>query len=110
MIDSDLKEIMDAQIDKIESDDQWAENWMVDYEGYQPIGEPNLSPGYQPIGEPNLSPPRPTPLKKHQCSYCPKSFVHAGHLRMHETVHSQNRPFGKCLNLMSFNKTQCIFV
>ena len=91
-IDSDLTEIMDAQIDKIETDDQWAEKWMVDYEGYQPIGEPNLSP------------PRPKPLKKHQCSYCPKTFAHAGHLRMHETVHSQNRPFGKCLNLMNFYK------
>ena len=96
-IDSDLKEIMDAQIEKIESDDQWAEKWMVDYEGYQPIGEPNLSP------------PRPTPLKRHQCSYCPKSFAHAGHLRMHVTVHSQNRPFGKCPNLMSFYKNSMHF-
>ena len=82
-IDSDLTEIMDAQIDKIETDDQWAEKWMVDYEGYQPIGEPSL-----PL-------PRPTPLKTHKCKHCPELFSTPHHRKMHEIVHSDKRPFGK---------------
>lgn len=82
-IDSDLKDIMDAQIEKIESDDQWAEKWMVDYEGYQPIGEPSL-----PL-------PRPTPLKTHKCKHCPELFSTPHHRKLHEIVHSNKRPFCK---------------
>ena len=82
-IDPDLKEIIDAQMDKIETDDQWTENWMIDYEGYQPIGEPSL-----PL-------PRPIPLKTHKCRHCPELFSKPHHRKMHEIVHSTKRPFGK---------------
>ena len=81
--DSELNEIMDAQMDKFETDKQWAEQWMMNYEGYQPIEEPNLPP------------PPPKTLKTIQCRYCPKLFATANNRRCHEIVHSDKRPFGK---------------
>ena len=82
-IDFDLVEMMDQQIEKIQTDHEWTEKWMVDYEGYQPIGEPSL-----PL-------PQPTRLKTHKCNFCPELFSTPHHRKLHEIVHSNKRPFGK---------------
>ena len=81
--DAELNNIMDAQMNKIKSDNQWAEQWMTNYEGYQPIGEPPL-----PL-------PQPRPMKTHQCMQCNEGFTTAHYLKCHEIVHSDHRPYGK---------------
>ena len=81
--DSELNKIMDAQMDKFETDKQWSEQWMINYEGYQPIEEPNL-----PL-------PPPKTLKTLQCRYCPKLFAKSNKRKCHEIVHSDKRPFSK---------------
>ena len=81
--DSELRNIMDAQVEKIKTDEQWTDQWMTNYEGYQPIGEPPL-----PL-------PQPRPMKTHQCKICQEGFSTAHYLKCHEIVHSDKRPFGK---------------
>ena len=39
----ELEDILDAQMEKIEKDDEWMKDWSTNYEGYRPIGEANIS-------------------------------------------------------------------
>ena len=39
----ELEDILEAQVKKIQKDDEWMKDWSTDYQGYRPIGEPNIS-------------------------------------------------------------------
>ena len=39
----ELEDILDAQMEKIQKDDEWMKDWSTNYEGYRPIGEANIS-------------------------------------------------------------------
>ena len=38
----ELEDILEAQVKKIPKDDEWMKDWSTDYQGYRPIGEPNI--------------------------------------------------------------------
>ena len=39
----ELEDILEAQMQKIQEDDKWMNDWSTNYEGYRPIGEANIS-------------------------------------------------------------------
>ena len=39
----ELEDILEAQLNKIQKDDEWMKEWSTDYQGYRPIGEANIS-------------------------------------------------------------------
>ena len=39
----ELEDILEAQMNKIQKDDEWMKEWSTDYQGYRPIGEANIS-------------------------------------------------------------------